>query len=177
MKKRSIHPLFALMAALSISLGGCGGGDDAPSSERAATPDPTAAATATATSTPTATSTATTTATATATATAGGENQEGGAGDEAEARVPVALTVGTDGTISPSTVSVPAFLALELQVRNRTGGAIRFTMEGADPPGPFEVAAGATSHARVSGVKKGRYTITIEGVGTATLVSGTEPGP
>jgi hypothetical protein len=168
MKKRSIHALFALIAALSISIGGCGSDDEAASGERSATPDPTASA---ATATPTAT------ATATATATPGGEDQQGGGGDEAEARVPVALTVGTDGTISPKAVAVPAFLALELQVRNRTGGAISVSMQGADPPGPFEVAAGETSHERIAGVKKGRYAITVEGVGTATLVSGAEPGP
>jgi hypothetical protein len=122
------------------------------------------------------TPTATPTSTSTATPTPAGEDQPGGAGDEAEARVPVSLVVAADGTISPATVSVPAFLALDLRVRNRTARTIAVTMEGADPPDPLSVPAGRTGRRRLDGVRPGRYAIAA-GAARATLVAGAEPGP
>jgi hypothetical protein len=109
--------------------------------------------------------------------TATGENQEGGGGDEAEARVPVEVTVGTDGAISPAAVAVPAFLALELRVRNRTAGSITVNWTASEPSGTFEVGAGKVGTRRVAGVKKGRYPLAVSGAGTATVISGAQPGP
>jgi hypothetical protein len=163
-------PLIVLL----LTLAACGGEDTA-GSEPTATSPPTASATPDGTASATATATAT--ATASPSATPGGEDQPGGGGDEAEARVPVAVTVGPDGTVSPPTVAVPAFLALELQVRNRTGGAVTVTWNASEPAGSFRVAAGATSARRVAGVRKGSYPLAVEGAGTATVISGTEPGP
>jgi hypothetical protein len=166
-----------LLAVLALAVTGCGGGDTrtavpvdsiTPAPTPSATPTPPRATAPSAPSpppdapAPTATS---------------GEGQAGGGGDEAAARVPVELTVGSDGSVSPATVSVPAFLALELQVRNRTAGTLSVTLEHADPAGPFEVGAGMTGTRRLAGMRPGRYAITVAGAGSATLVAGAEPGP
>jgi hypothetical protein len=172
---------LVLLTVAAVALAGCGSDDGGAS----ATPS---AATATATATPaqahakdahapppdSATPTPTTTATATPTS---AEDQPGGGGDEQAARVPVQLTVQPDGQIVPATVSVPAFLALELQVRNRTGASLSVTFRGAHPGGPLAVASGATASRRLHGLRKGRYTVSASGAGTATVVVGVEPGP
>jgi hypothetical protein len=168
------------LLVVAMVVAGCGGGGEVASSgtpEPAATSTPTATATATATVTPPPTPTATATATATATPTAGGESDQGGGGDEAGAHIPVSVTVGSDGTVSPSRVSVPAFFALDLQVRNRTGGSISVSWSGSEPSGTFEVASGQTGTRRVAGVKKGEYPLAVTGAGTATIVAGAQPGP
>jgi hypothetical protein len=176
--------LFTLIpaAAVALTLAACG--NDATTSApptAAAPPDPTASATATATP-PTAAAPSAPTPppdapSPTATPTAGGENQPGGAGDEAEARVPVAVTVGPDGAVSPARVSVPAFLALELQVRNRTGGSITVSWNASEPAGTFDVGAGKVGSRRVAGVKAGSYPLAVRGGGSATVVAGADPGP
>jgi len=171
---RAFSHISLLLIVLSLTA--CG--DEPASTDHAATPDPTPSATATATATPPEASapSAPTPPADVPTATPTGEAQEGGGGDEAEARVPVAVTVGTDGTVSPRTVSVPAFLALELQVRNRTPGPIQVTWEGATAA-PFEVAAGTVATHRVAGVRPGRYRLLVQGAGTAVVIAGAEPGP
>jgi hypothetical protein len=131
------------------ALAGCGGNDR-----------PTATATATATPAPTATATP-------------AENAPGGGGDEAAARVPVALTIQPDGQLSPATVSVPAFLALELIVHNRTGAPLVVRFHGVR----LAVGSGATVHRRLEGLRKGRYPVRAAGAGTATVIVGVEPGP
>ena len=186
----------AWIAALAATAAGAAAGCGAmrTSSEPPGSPQPVP----TASETPVAATSATTTATATApiarakdapspppdvpTTTsaptpAGGESGPGGAGDEQAARVPVELTVKADGTVTPATVSVPAWLALELVVHNGTAGAISATMEGADPPGPLRVASGATGRRQLSGVRAGRYRVSVQGAGGATVIAGVEPGP
>jgi hypothetical protein len=165
--------------ALLLTLAACG--SNKTGTATTVTPDPTPSETATpptasAPSAPTPPPDAPT-ATPTGTPSGSGEDQPGGGGDEAAARVPVAITVGSDGTVSPASVSVPAFLALELQVRNRTGGSITVRWEASEPAGTFEVGAGKTGSRRVAGVKPGRYPLAIGGAGSATVVAGTEPGP
>jgi hypothetical protein len=176
------HSSSVLLATLGLAVSGCGGDS---SSSSAPTSTATEGPTATATETP-ATATAPSapspppdapTPTSTPTPAATGENQPGGGGDEAEARVPVEVTVGSDGTISPGTVNVPAFLALELRVRNRTAGSLRATWDASEPAGTFEVGAGKVSSRRVAGLKRGTYFLAIDGAGTAAITAGAEPGP
>jgi hypothetical protein len=168
--------------ALVLAVTACGGSGTA-STEPTATATAPPAATATATGTPTPPAASAPSAPTpppdapSPTATPGGEDQPGGAGDESEARVPVAVTVGSDGSVSPKTVSVPAFLALELRVRNRTGGPITVTWNASEPSGSFQVGAGKVGARRVAGVRQGSYPLAVQGAGTATVVSGAEPGP
>jgi hypothetical protein len=162
--------LSILLALLALAAAGCGGEDEpAPPAQPAATSTP--AATATATASPAATETPAATASPTATATSP-EDQEGGAGDEEAARVPVEFTV--DGGVNPPQVSVPAFLALELVVRNETSGPVTVQMPGA---GPFEVSAGDVLRERLEGRRPGSYEIDFGSAGKATLISGVEAGP
>jgi hypothetical protein len=142
------------------------------------TTPPVATATGT-TPTPTATTgepTGTATAPDTGGAPAGGEQGEGGAGDEEAARVPVRL-IATGGALSPTTVTLPAFLALEVTVSS-TAGAQRVTVD-APGGGTFAVPAGGTATKRVAGLKPGNYPVTTAAGGKAVLhvVSGGDPGP
>jgi hypothetical protein len=172
--RRCLPALLVLLLALAA----CGSDEPRGSSTAAPTPDPTPSATATP---PTATAPSAPSPPPDAPlppATPGaGEEQPGGGGDEAEARVPVAVTVASDGSVTPATVSVPAFLALDLQVSNRTGGTITVTWEASEPAGPFEVGAGKTGSRRVAGVKAGRYPLVVSGADRAVVVAGAEPGP
>src|SRR5215217_3166843 len=167
------------LSALVLALSACGG--DEPSSSgpaSTATEGPTATETATP---PTATAPSpppdAPTPTSTPTPSASGEDQPGGGGDEAGARVPVAVTVGSDGNISPKTVYVPAFFALEFQVRNRTGSPLRVTWDASEPKGTFDVGVGKVGTRRVGGLKRGTYFLSIDGAGTVAVAAGAEPGP
>jgi len=152
-----------LILVVCSVVAGCGG--DEPS---VAPPE---TATATATATPAAT--ATPTATATATASASPEEQPGGAGDEEPARVPLEFTL-SDAGLKPATISVPAFLGLELIVHNRTSAPQRVVLEGS---GELDVPAGDTARARFEGRRSGTYEVDAGSAGHAEVIVGVEPGP
>jgi hypothetical protein len=107
---------------------------------------------------------------------AGGEQGQGGAGDEEAARVPVRLTAA-GASLSPTTVTIPAFLALEVTV-TAPAGAQRVTVD-APGAGTISVPAGGTATSRVAGLKPGDYPVTTAAGGKAVLhvVSGGDPGP
>ena len=159
-----------------MALAGCGGDDEPPAPAAQATPTATATATATPTETATPAETATPTPTPTPTPTGTPQNPEdqpGGAGDEEEVRVPVEFTVRPSG-IDPPEVAVPAFLALELVVRNRGDAPVVATLEGAEP---LEAAPGETARLRLPGRRPGRYRVDFGDAGEAALVTGVEVGP
>jgi hypothetical protein len=155
-----------ILVVCSVVAAGCGGDDPT------VAPPETATATATATATPAATATPTATATATASASPSPEDQEGGAGDEEPARVPLEFTL-SDGGLKPETISVPAFLGLELIVHNQTSSPQRVVLEGS---GSLDVPAGDTARARFEGRKKGTYSVDA-GSAHAQVIVGVEPGP
>ena len=157
----------ALVAVLAVAgaLAGCG--EDEPAATSSPTPAPTASATERATPTPEPTEIPT------ATEQPGPEEQEGGVGDEEEARVPVRFTVRDDG-IEPPEVGVPGFLALELIIRNDTSRPIVARLEATEP---LTVNPGETTRARIEGRRPGRYPIDFGDAGEAVLVTGVEPGP
>ncbi len=154
---------------VAAALAGCGGDDGEQSS---ATP---AAAPSAATESATASETGTPSPTATEQPlpSVSPEDQPGGAGDEEPTRVPVEFTI-TDGKISPPQVAVPAFLALELIVNNKSSQQVVVRLEGAQP---MTVGAGETGRARLEGRKKGSYVVDAGSAGQAVLVTGVEPGP
>jgi hypothetical protein len=156
-------PALVVLAA-ALALGACGGDDD--DGGRAET-------TATATATPTATETA---AAPTATPTESPEEQEGGAGDEAAARVPVNFSIDGEG-ITPPEVRVPAFLGLELIVRNHTPRDQSVTVEGSKEPDPLTITSSQTARKRLTGLRAGSYRVDAGQSGEAMLVVGGEPGP
>jgi hypothetical protein len=191
--------LAAVVAAAALAATGCGG-DDTTSATVVQGPDATAPATATDATVPTTTTVTPTTSTSTSTSTAtnptattgvppggvepetnggapaDGEQGEGGAGDEEGARVPVTLTAD-GGSLSPTVVTIPAFLTVELRVTAK-GGAEKLTIV-APGAGTLSVAAGQTATKRLTGLKPGDYPVTTAGGGKAMLrvVSGGDPGP
>jgi hypothetical protein len=150
-----------MILALCSVVAGCGGDDPT------VAPPETATATATETATPAATETPT------ATATSSPEDQEGGAGDEEPARVPLEFTL-SDAGLKPATISVPAFLGLELIVHNRTSAPQRVVLEGS---GELDVPAADTARAHFEGRRKGTYRVDAGAAGHAEVIVGVEPGP
>jgi hypothetical protein len=195
---RPTHPA-ALAAVVALAAAGCGSDETTsatvvqePATAVAPATGPDATVPTTATTMPTTPSTATSTSTnPTATtglppggvkpddtggAPAGGEQGEGGGGDEEAARVPVTLT-STGAALSPTVVTIPAFLAIELRVTAKSG-AERLTIS-APGGGTLSVGAGQTATKRLAGLKPGDYPVTTAGGGKTTLhvVSGGDPGP
>jgi hypothetical protein len=154
---------FVAVLAVAGALAGCG--EDEPT----AGPSPTPAATETPTPTPERTETPT----PTATERPSPEEQEGGAGDEEEARVPIVFVVSEDGVL-PAQAAVPAFLALELIVRNRTSEPVVARLEGVEP---ITANPGETTRMRLEGRRRGRYEVDFGAAGNAVIVTGVEPGP
>jgi hypothetical protein len=177
-RARAVAGLVCAVAA--IALAACGDDAKTTGSGEGAEPSGTSTVTRTAaaptstavTTTPTATTGVpvggVTTGETTSTSTSTGESGEGGAGDEEPARVPVALT-HSDGALSPTTVTVPAFLALEIRI---SGPAATATL-----PGGGRLTAPGTK--TIAGLRPGKYTISTADGGKTTLdvVSGGDPGP
>lgn len=100
------------------------------------------------------------------------EAQEGGAGDEEGIRVPVDLVVSADG-VDPPTVSVPAFLAVEISARSGDGRPHTVEVAGVT----LEVPATGTATAQADGLRSSSYPITVDGTRRGELIAGQEPGP
>lgn len=150
----------------AVALAACG--DDAGPTGSGEGAEPAGTGTVVAT-TPTVTTPTATTGVPTGGVTTGeGESGEGGAGDEEPARAPVALT-HRDGALSPTTVTVPAFLSLEIRI---SGSATTATL-----PGGAKLTAPGTK--TIAGLKPGKYTISTSDGAKTTLdvVNGGDPGP
>lgn len=105
-----------------------------------------------------------------------GEQKPGGGGDEEPARVPVTLTTA-GAALSPTIVTIPAFLEIELRVTAK-GGAEKLTIS-APGGGTIAVPAGKTITKRLTGLKPGDYAVTTASGGKSTLrvINGGDPGP
>jgi hypothetical protein len=101
------------------------------------------------------------------------EERPGGAGDEEAIRVPAQFKVTADA-VAPPQIQLPAFLSIELIVRNERSSPIVVRLEGAEP---MTVAPGHTGHVVIPGRKRGRYTVDFGNGQTALLVTGARPGP
>jgi hypothetical protein len=164
--------LPALVAAAALA--GCGGGDEQTSATEATPAPPPATATATPSATETATPTPSATAQPSPTATQNPEDQPGGAGDEEAIRVPAEFTISPDLRISPPQISIPAFLQIEITVRNRSGQPVDVTWAGSKL---MTVPAHGGASTVVEGRKKGSYVVSAKPGGDALIVTGVEPGP
>ena len=107
----------------------------------------------------------------------GGEDVPGGggAGDEGN-RVPVVFELGPDDMLEPSTISVPEFLGLRLEVRSSDDEPHRVDLL-VDPPVRLTVSPGGSASLDVTGQREGRYALEVDGARAGTLVAGVEPGP
>jgi hypothetical protein len=177
---RRIGLVAAVLIVLSSTALACGGDDEvtgprstpvatAPATTTATTPAPAATAPATG---PVATTGVPPSGGSSGGTTAPAESQPGGAGDEEAIRVPAAFTIA-GGTTTPRTVSVPAFLAIELRLtsRDRQRHVVRVANT------ETELAAGATAVAEMDGLKRGDYPLLVDGRRAGTLRVGAEPGP
>jgi hypothetical protein len=158
----------AFLSIFLVAMSGCGGGGDSSArTERSESPEigptpPTASAPSAPeppldipaeTPTPTTESTSP-------------EDEEGGGGDEEAARIRINLTIDGEG-ITPPTVTVAPFLALELVVRNDTLRRQRVRFRGRG----LSVAAGKRGRLRAPGVRPGGYEIDAGVAGKVRLVA------
>ena len=100
-----------------------------------------------------------------------------GAGDEEAIRVPADFAISGSG-VTPSSVTVPAFLTIALSGTSKDGRA--HTLRIAGPKGPITLAVppGGSASKDVPGLPEGTYPIALDGAATdGALVVGGEPGP
>ena len=172
--RRLIAP--AALTALVIALAGCGGGNTGPG----ASTNPTASAP-DATAPPTdATQPGTAPATPPpATTTAPAETQPSGdadSGGEQQVRVPASFVVTQSGRLTPQTITVPPFLAVEISIRSDDGRSHTLVLQ-TPQPHTLQVAAGKRAAVRIAGLRAGRYPVTLDGGHAGALVAGGEVGP
>jgi hypothetical protein len=169
-RKLALAGVFALLLACA----GCGGDDEA-----ASTAPSTSTEAVTTHTEPTPTEAATErslTETATAAPETSPEVMPGGAGDAEPART-LALFTGRDGRITPRVVRVPAFIAVQIELRSGDGAtyALRF--------GSITIKAGGnalgSSSPTIDGLRPGETIVgRPTGQGNRVTISATaEPGP
>jgi hypothetical protein len=164
------HRALALGAAACLALAGCGDDDDG--ADRPASAPQTLATSTTAT-TPPATVTPPSTAPPGGAEHQGREQDEGG--DEEPIRIPATFTL-RGGQLRPRSVSVPAFLAIQVSIRN-LDAVTRIVVVRADRDYRIVVRPRRRAARLVPGQRQGNYPVLVRGGGRATLVSGGEPGP
>jgi hypothetical protein len=169
--------LTVVLLTLALAAVGCGGGNTGtgPAGEPTASAPEATAPPADATQPGT---TAVTPPAATPTEPAGGsgDGSEDDGGGEQHVRVPASFVVTAGGRLTPSTITVPPFLAVEISVRADDGRAHRLVLQTA-PPHTLRVAAGERAAVRIRGLRAGRYPVTLDGRRAGALVAGGEVGP
>jgi len=106
----------------------------------------------------------------------GPEEQPGGAGDEEPIRVPATYRVRA-GRLSPPSITVPAFLAVRVEVASTDGRRHTVVLEAGERR-VLRVPAGGRDSVLLDGLKPGRYRLELDGGrDSAALVAGGEPGP
>lgn len=90
-------------------------------------------------------------------------------------RVPVRFVLA-GGKLRPPTVSVPAFIAIELTIVSEEPSP-RQAVLATRPPRKLSLPGRSRATILLKGVPRGAYRLTVTGGGAATLVVGSEPGP
>jgi hypothetical protein len=164
------------VVALVLAVAGCGGDDESstPTAPTTTAETETTPVVTTPTETEPATETAPADTTPTQTETSP-EDQPGGAGDEEPART-LALFTARNGQIRPRVVRVPAFIAVQIELRSADGAtyALRF--------GDVTITAGGQTNSTSTTIDGLRPNESIAGVpqgaGNKVRISATaEPGP
>jgi hypothetical protein len=168
---------LALLTALMVATSACGGGNTGPdvsTNPTASAPDATAPpADATQPGTaPTTAPPAKTTMTPTETQPPG----DTGGGGEQEVRVPASFVVAQGGRLTPPTITVPPFLAVEISIRSDDGKPHELVLQ-TPVPRALQVTAGERAAVRIAGLRAGRYPVTLDGRPAGALVAGGEVGP
>jgi hypothetical protein len=172
---------FAMATALAV--GACGGGNTGAgtaggptaSTPLAKPPPPDATQPGTG---PVTTPTTTTPPAETQTEPSGGAGDGGGGsagGGEQAVRVPASFTV-VGGGLTPPTITVPPFLAVEISLLSSDGKPHRLTVR-TPMPQTLSVGAGERTAVRIAGLRAGRYPVVLDGRHAGALVAGGEVGP
>lgn len=170
---RFFRCLVAVLAAVAV--GACGGGNTG----AGPTGEPTASAPDATAPPPDATQPGTgpvTVPTTTEPATGGSPGGTAGGGGEEAVRVPAAFTVATGGRLTPPTITVPPFLAVELSLEANDGRAHVLVLQ-TSTPHTLRAAAGRRAAIRIPGLRAGRYPVLLDGRRAGALVAGGEVGP
>jgi hypothetical protein len=166
---RAIRSRALLVGATLLGLAGCGSGSGGnttatpPSGPAAATPSVTATVPAATTTTPAPAPTQTSTSP---------EQQPGGAGDETPISTQVLFT-GEGGDITPATVHVPPFIAVNVILHSKDGGSygIEIAHHALDVDGTKRTAS-----VQLEGLRRGhRYQVQVTGAPETLAIA--EPGP
>ena len=97
-------------------------------------------------------------------------------GDERGNRVPAAFTVSA-ARVSPSSITVPPFLGIELRVTSGDGAAHTITLR-TPVPVTIQIPASGTITQTIDGQKIGTYAVQVDGkAGAATLRVADDAGP
>jgi hypothetical protein len=164
----------------AVALGGCGGGSTGtgPAAEpTASAPDATAPpADATQPGTTAVTPPATTPTQTSPRGEGGGGGGADAGGGEEPVRVPATFTVTAGGRLTPPTITVPPFLAVEVSLASHDGRAHTLVLQTV-PPRTLQVGPGAREAVRIPGLRAGRYTAMLDGRRAGALVAGGEVGP
>jgi hypothetical protein len=175
----AVFPAFLL-------IGGCGSSTKPTTSH--STPASTAAPAATGTTPTTPATTTSSAATGTTSTQAGGssgsargsaqgsQGSGSASGGAASIRVPATFVIGAGGRLSPSTVSSPAFLAVQLTLSSRDGRNHRVEIRAPGLTSLF-VPANGRATIRLRGLRAGRYPLKVDGATRGALLIGGEPGP
>ena len=168
----------------AVGAAACGGDNEIPGTFTTSVAGPTiqlsastasTASTASATTATTASTGTTSTGTAASGGTTSGETGPGGGGDEQGTRVPAIFSLKA-GKLTPSNVSVPAFLAAEVTVTS-TDASPHTVVVKVGKGYTFAVAPRGSGTVKVPGQKGGKFTILVDGKPAGTLTWGGEPGP
>lgn len=165
--------LTTMAVLATLALAACGGGTTGPGTDPTASAPDATAPPADATQPGTAPATAPP-ATTTAPRTTTTETQP--AGGEQSVRVPASYVVTPAGRLTPPTITVPPFLAVEISIRSDDGRAHALVLQ-TPQPHTLQVAAGERAAVRIPGLRAGRYPVTLDGRRAGALVAGGEVGP
>ncbi len=91
-------------------------------------------------------------------------------------RVPATFAIDASGKLVPSSVSSPAFLAVQVSVSDGDGRAHRIVIH-TPTPHTLLVPAGGRASVLIPGLRAGQYAVDVDGTSRGALLIGGEPGP
>ena len=162
-----------ILTSLMTAVPGCGSDDENPEQGAPPATAPATGPTATAPSAPTPPTDSAGTAPPPAAEPA--PPAEPDAGDEEPIRVPATFVL-RGGRLTPASITVPAFLAVEVSVVSRDVRPSVLVVA-ADRRYRLRVPARGRAAVRLPGQRPGTYAVTVDGRRRARLISGGEPGP
>lgn len=100
---------------------------------------------------------------------------ESGGGSQ-PVRVPATFVAVGHGRLTPPTITIPPFLAVEISLRSRDRKPHELVLR-APVPHALQVGPGGTARMRIPGLRTGRYAVLLDGHRAGALVVGGDGGP